>query len=99
MDDGELGYHYAQIEAMIDQLRGFVTNLGIKMDDVNKRFEDLCANGWDGASAAAFHGAKNVIKNKTDDLNMSLTDLHQKVAHAADDMSNLDNSLAGGPWL
>jgi WXG100 family type VII secretion target len=90
----DLAYEYGMIDGMAVQLKGFVGQLDSRLtNDVDKEFQTLCDNGWDGDSARAFHAAKTEWHGKCTEMSTTLTQLHGVLGNANTDMQSKDKSL------
>jgi WXG100 family type VII secretion target len=89
-----LVYDFGGIDSLSGSIAAFVTQMNQHLDEVDRTFNNLIANGWSGAGADAFQGASTQWHNLADQMATTLQSLSTKVGNAAVNMQQADAAAA-----
>ncbi len=94
MSDDSLVYDFSGIDTLSGSIAAFVTQMNQHLDEVDRTFNNLLANGWSGAGANAFQGCSNTWHGKANEMATTLQTLSTKVGNAAANMQQADAAAA-----
>jgi WXG100 family type VII secretion target len=89
-----LVYNFDGINTVAGQVAAFTADMNAQLADVDKTFQNLLADGWQGAGANAFQGASVAWHKSADQMTQTLQQLAQKVGNAAVNMQQADQAAA-----
>ncbi|GIG57041.1 hypothetical protein Lfu02_14130 [Longispora fulva] len=95
MTDGALVYDFGTIDSVSGQIETFVRDMNQTLEDTDKVFRNLLANGWSGKGAEAFTGASQRWHQQADAMAATLRRLSSSVGNAAVNMQAADQAAAG----
>jgi WXG100 family type VII secretion target len=91
-------YDFSTIDSLSGQITAFVAQMNENLNDVDRVFTDLLANGWQGAAADAFYGQSQKWHQNAAQMAETLQTLSQKLSNAAANMAQADQQ-AGAQFL
>ena len=89
-----LVYDFHGISSLSGSIGAFVTQMNQHLDEVDRTFKNLLANGWSGAGADAFQGCSVKWHSGADQMATTLQSLATKVGNAAANMQQADAAAA-----
>jgi WXG100 family type VII secretion target len=89
-----LVYDFNGINSLSGSIAAFVAQMNTHLDDVDRTFNHLIANGWSGAGAEAFQTCSSQWHNLANQMANTLHSLSQKVGNAAVNMAQADAAAA-----
>jgi WXG100 family type VII secretion target len=92
MDD--IVYDFGGIDTISGQITAFVNHMNEKLDEVDRTFKNLLANGWEGKGASAFQGCSLKWHGSAGQMATTLHSLSQKVGKAGANMAAADAAAA-----
>ncbi|HEY2791655.1 MAG TPA: WXG100 family type VII secretion target [Micromonosporaceae bacterium] len=92
MDD--IVYDFSGIDTVSGQITAFVNHMNEKLDEVDRTFKGLLANGWQGKGADAFTGCSAKWHASAGQMATTLHSLSAKVGNAAANMAAADAAAA-----
>jgi WXG100 family type VII secretion target len=95
MGDESIIYDFSGIGSVTEQISAFVRQTRGTLDDVEREFNTLLANGWTGTAADSFNGCRTAWNKAANDMATTLATLGGKVDTAATDMQQTDRANAG----
>ena len=93
MDDS-IVYDFSGIDTLGGSINSFVNHMNEKLDEVDRTFKALLANGWQGAGAEAFNGCSAKWHASAAQMATTLHQLSVKVGNAAANMAAADAAAA-----
>jgi WXG100 family type VII secretion target len=87
-------YNFSGIDSISGQIVGFVNHMNEKLDEVDRTFKNLLANGWEGQGANAFNGCSAKWHSSAGEMASTLQQLSAKVGKAGTDMAQADAAAA-----
>jgi WXG100 family type VII secretion target len=90
----DLVYDFNGINSLSGSITAFVTQMNEHLNEVDRTFNNLLANGWQGAGADAFQGQSQKWHSNADQMATTLQTLSQKVGNAAVNMQQADAAAA-----
>jgi WXG100 family type VII secretion target len=94
MSSEDIVYNFGGIDTVSGSITAFVNHLNEKLDEVDRTFKNLLAQGWQGAGADAFQGASAKWHGSADQMANTLHSLSAKVGSAAVNMQQADAAAA-----
>jgi WXG100 family type VII secretion target len=91
----DIAYDFGSIDSLSGQVAAFTAQMNASLDEVDRAFKDLLANGWQGAAADAFQGCSVKWHQGAAQMAETLQTLSQKVGNAAVNMQQADQQAAG----
>jgi early secretory antigenic target protein ESAT-6 len=92
MDD--IVYDFSGIDTISGTIASFVTQMNEQLDEVDRTFKNLLANGWEGKGSEAFSGCSVRWHSSASQMANTLHQLSQKVGKAGADMAEADAAAA-----
>ncbi|HEY1486610.1 MAG TPA: WXG100 family type VII secretion target [Micromonosporaceae bacterium] len=92
MDD--IVYDFSGIDTISGSINAFVNHMNEKLDEVDRTFKTLLANGWQGQGADAFTGCSAKWHASAGQMATTLHSLSLKVGNAAANMAAADAAAA-----
>ena len=90
----DIVYNFEGITTMSGQIDAFVNHVNDKLDEVDRTFKGLLANGWQGKGADAFTGCSAKWHSSAGQMAATLHQLSLKVGNAAANMAQADAASA-----
>lgn len=92
MDD--IVYDFGGIDTISGSISAFVNHMNEKLDEVDRTFKNLLAQGWTGQGANAFSGCSVKWHGSAGQMAATLHQLSVKVGKAGADMAQADAAAA-----
>jgi WXG100 family type VII secretion target len=92
MDD--IAYDFTGIDTIAGTINAFVNHMNDKLDEVDRTFKTLLADGWQGHGADAFVGCSAKWHGSAGQMAQTLQSLSAKVGRAGADMAAADAAAA-----
>lgn len=93
-NEGLVVYQFGAIESLSQAISQFVTQMNETLAGVDREFQGLLAQGWQGKGANAFHGASQQWHRQADAMAATLHQLSAKVGTASVNMAQADSAAA-----
>jgi WXG100 family type VII secretion target len=90
----DIVYDFSGIDSISGQINAFVNHMNDKLDEVDRTFKNLLANGWEGKGADAFTGCSAKWHASAGQMAATLNQLSSKVGKAGADMAAADAAAA-----
>ena len=91
---GVIVYDFAGIDTVAAQIEAFVADMNQTLNDVDKKFGNLLANGWQGPAAEAFGTQSDRWHKDAERMASTLRRLSSAAGNAAVNMQQADNAAA-----
>ncbi len=92
MDD--IVYDFGGIDTLSGSINAFVNHMNEKLDEVDRTFKGLLADGWQGSGADAFNGCSAKWHSSAGQMASTLHQLSLKVGNAGANMAAADAAAA-----
>ncbi|OLB67298.1 MAG: hypothetical protein AUI10_00445 [Actinobacteria bacterium 13_2_20CM_2_72_6] len=93
-DGSDIVYDFNGINTLSGQVATFVSQMNEHLDEVDRIFKGLLADGWSGQAATAFQDCSTRWHGGATQMAMTLQGLSQKVGNAAVNMQQADQQAA-----
>lgn len=90
----DLVYDFSGIDTISGQIAAFVSHMNDQLDQVDRTFKNLLAQGWEGQGATAFSGCSAKWHASAGQMAQTLHQLSAKVGKAGADMAQADAAAA-----
>jgi WXG100 family type VII secretion target len=94
MSNEGIVYNFSGIDSIAGSITGFVNHMNEQLDQVDRTFKTLLAEGWEGQGANAFNGCSAKWHASADQMAATLQQLSTKVGKAGADMAQADAAAA-----
>ena len=91
---GDIVYDFGGIDTISGSIAAFVGHMNDQLDQVDRTFKNLLANGWEGQGANAFNGCSAKWHGSAGQMATTLHQLSAKVGKAGADMAQADAAAA-----
>jgi WXG100 family type VII secretion target len=90
----DIVYDFGGIDSIAGSISQFVSQMNEHLDEVDRTFKNLLANGWEGKGSEAFNGCSVRWHESAGQMAATLHQLSQKVGKAGADMAQADAAAA-----
>jgi WXG100 family type VII secretion target len=90
----DIVYDFSGIDTLSGSIASFVAQMNEHLNEVDRTFNNLLANGWQGAAADAFQGCSQRWHANANQMADTLHMLATKVGNASANMAQADQSAA-----
>jgi WXG100 family type VII secretion target len=94
MPSDNLVYNFNGIDSLSGSIAAFVAQMNSHLEDVDRTFNNLIANGWSGAGADAFQECSAEWHKLANQMATTLQTLSTKVGNASVNMAAADAAAA-----
>ncbi len=90
----DIVYDFGGIDTISGSIAAFVSQMNEHLDEVDRTFKNLMANGWEGKGSEAFGGCSARWHSNANQMASTLHQLSQKVGTAGANMAAADAAAA-----
>jgi WXG100 family type VII secretion target len=90
----DIVYDFGGIDTISGSIAAFVSQMNEHLDEVDRTFKNLMANGWEGKGSEAFSGCSARWHASANQMASTLHQLSQKVGNAGANMAAADAAAA-----
>ena len=89
-----IAYNFDGIDSLSGQIAAFVTEMNSTLEEVDRTFQNLLANDWQGSGADAFGPASQKWHANANQMAQTLQNLAGKLSNSAMNMHQADAAAA-----